>query len=103
MVGNYYYAESNILFIKNNKVLLNVFRVTCVVAIFLGAQADFSLAWNLADVTMGFMAIVNIIAILLLGNVAIKVLKNYEQQKKEGKEPVFDEEEVGLAGTVWKK
>jgi len=40
---------------------------------------------------------------LLLGNVAIKVLKHYEQQKKEGKEPVFDEEEVGLAGTVWKK
>ncbi len=103
LVGNYYYAESNILFIKNNKVLLNVFRVTCVVAIFLGAQADFSLAWNLADVTMGFMAIVNIIAILLLGNVAIKVLKHYEQQKKEGKEPVFDEEEVGLTGTVWKK
>ena len=52
---------------------------------------------------MGFMAIVNIIAILLLGNVAIKVLKHYEQQKKEGKEPVFDEEKVGLAGTVWKK
>ncbi len=103
LVGNYYYAESNILFIKNNKVLLNVFRVTCVVAIFLGAQADFSLAWNLADVTMGFMAIVNIIAILLLGNIAIKVLKHYEQQKKDGKEPEFNEEEVGLTGTVWKK
>lgn len=103
LIGNYYYAESNILFIKNNKMLLNVFRVTCVIAIFLGAQADFSFVWNLADVTMGFMAIVNIIAILLLGSVAIKVLKHYEQQKKEGKEPSFKEEEVGLTGTVWKK
>ena len=91
------------MFIKNNKVVLNVFRATCVLAIFLGAQADFSLVWNLADVTMGFMAIVNIIAILLLGGVAIKVLKHYEQQKKDGKEPEFHEEEVGLTGTVWKK
>lgn len=103
LIGNYYYAESNILFIKNSKVLLNIFRVTCVAAVFLGAQADFSLVWNLADVTMGFMAIVNIIAIFLLGKVALKVLDNYEKQKKQGKEPVFCEEEVGLTGTVWTK
>ena len=56
LIGNYYYAESNILFIKNNKVLLFVFRCTCLLAVFLGAQADFSLVWNLADITMGCMA-----------------------------------------------
>ena len=103
LIGNYFYAESNILFIKNSKVLLNLFRVTCIVAIFLGAQADFSLVWNLADVTMGFMAIVNIIAIFMLGKVALKVLDNYEKQKKQGKNPVFYEDEVGLTGTVWKR
>ncbi len=101
LIGNYYYAESNIMFIKDSKILLNIFRVTCVVAIFLGAQADFSLVWNLADVTMGFMAIVNIIAIFLLGKVAIKVLKDYEAQKKMGKNPIFREENIGLSGTVW--
>lgn len=101
VIGNYFYAESNILFIKNNKVVLNLFRVTCVLAVFLGAQADFSLVWNIADVTMGFMAIVNIIAIFLLGKIAFKVLDNYEKQKKEGKNPVFYEDEVGLTGTVW--
>lgn len=101
LIGNYCYAESNILFIKNNKVVLNVFRVTCLVAIFLGAQADFSVVWNLADITMGLMAIVNIIAIFLLSKVALKVLKDYEKQKKEGKNPVFYEDEVGLTGTIW--
>ncbi len=101
VIGNYCYAESNILFIKNDKFVLNVFRVTCVLAVFLGAQADFSLAWNLADVTMGLMAIVNIIAILLLGNTAIKTLKNYEEQKKAGKKPVFVGEDIGIEGTVW--
>ena len=34
LIGNYYYAESNILFIKNNRILLNVFRITCLIAIF---------------------------------------------------------------------
>ena len=103
LIGNYFYAESNILFIKNSKVLLNIFRVTCVVAVFLGAQADFSLVWNLADITMGLMAIVNIIAIFLLGKIAIKCLKNYEKQKKAGENPVFYEDEIGLYGTVWKR
>lgn len=103
LIGNYYYAESNIFFIKNSRSLLFVFRVTCIVAIFLGAQADFSLVWNIADVTMGFMAIVNIVAIVLLSNVAFKTLKNYEQQKKEGKKPVFYENDIGITGTVWKK
>ncbi len=103
VIGNYYYAESNILFIKNSKVLLHLFRITCVLAVFSGTLADFSLAWNIADVTMGFMAIVNIIAILLLGNIAIKTLKDYETQKKEGKNPVFYGENLGLKGTVWKK
>lgn len=103
VIGNYCYAESNILFIKNNKVVLNIFRVTCLLAVFLGAQADFALVWNLADVTMGFMAIVNIIAIFMLSKTAVKVLDDYEKQKKEGKKPVFYEEEVGLTGTVWKK
>ncbi len=103
VIGNYCYAESNILFIENNKVVLNVFRISCLAAVFLGAQADFSLVWNLADVTMGLMAIVNIIAIFLLSKVALKVLHNYEKQRKEGKNPVFYEEEVGLTGTVWKR
>lgn len=50
---------------------------------------------------MGLMAIVNIIAIFLLGKTAIKVLKDYETQKKQGKKPVFHEKNVGLTETVW--
>ena len=101
LIGNYYYAESNIVFIKDNKVVMFLFRVTCIVAIFFGAQADFSLVWNIADITMGLMAIVNIIAIFLLGNIALKVLNHYEKQKKQGKNPVFRESDIGITGTVW--
>ena len=103
LIGNYYYAESNILFIKDNKVLLFVFRCTCILAVFFGAQANFSTMWNIADITMGCMAVVNIIAILLLGNTAIKVLKDYESQRKAGKDPIFYEKNIGLDNTdCWK-
>ncbi len=103
LIGNYFYAESNILFIKDSKILLNLFRITCLIAIFLGALADFDLAWNIADITMGLMAIVNIVAIFLLRKTLFKTLKDYENQKKEGKEPVFLEENIGVKDTVWTK
>ena len=102
LVGNYYYAESNILFIKDSRVLLNIFRVTCIIAVFLGAQADFSLMWNIADITMGIMAIINIISIFLLGGTAVKALKHYEQQVKRGGEITFRGEDIGIKDTVWK-
>lgn len=102
LVGNYFYAESNILFIKESRGLLNGFRVTCILAIFLGAQADFSLMWNIADITMGIMAIINIISIFLLGGTAIKALKHYEEQIKSGGEISFCGKDIGITDTVWK-
>ena len=66
---------------------------------FLGAQADFSTVWNLADVLMGFMAIENILVIFLLGGIACKVLKDYTRQKKQGLDPVFKAKDVGLDNT----
>ena len=95
-VGIYYYAEPNILFIRDSKFLLNVFRCTCLVAIFLGAQADFSTVWNLADILMGCMAIINIVAILLLGPIAFRALQNYEKQRASGEDPVFYAEDIGV-------
>ncbi len=103
LIGNYYYAESNVIFIKDNKILLNVFRGTCVLAVFLGALADFSLVWNIADVTMGCMAIVNIIAIFMLRKVVFKTLNNYQQLKKEGKPIKFVGEDIGIKDTVWER
>ncbi len=99
LVGNYYYAESNIKFIKDDKKLLFVFRVSCLLAVFLGAQADFSVIWNVADITMGGMAVLNIVVILLLGGTAVKVLRDYEEQKKRGVEPGCRAEEWGMGTT----
>ncbi len=89
LIGNYFYAESNIKFIKDNRVVLMVFRVTCLIAIFLGTQSSFDLAWNVADIFMGAMAFVNIIVIVVLGKWALRALDDYTAQRKQKKNPVF--------------
>ena len=102
LVGNYFYAEGNILFIKDNKVVLAIFRICCLIAIFIGAINSFDLAWNLADIFMGFMAIINLIAILLLGKWALKALDDYTSQRKKGLNPVFYADSIpGMPKTEW--
>ncbi len=90
LIGNYFYAETNFRYIfKNTKWGMVVFRVLCLAAIFYGCVNSFDLAWNLADIFMGFMAIINLVAILLLGKWALKALDDYSEQRRAGKDPVF--------------
>lgn len=100
IIGNYSYAESNFKFVfENNKLGLIIFRLVCLVPLVLGAMSNLQLAWNLADILMGLMALVNIIAIVLLGKVAFKCLEDYRTQKREGKDPVFKASKVGIKDT----
>ena len=103
LIGNYCYAESNLKFIKDSKGLLFVFRIIVVGVVFVGAQANFDTVWNLADVLMGLMAIVNIVSILLLSKISMKVMNDYTRQKKEGKDPQFHPDKLGIKNTqCWK-
>ncbi|PAD68915.1 hypothetical protein CHH83_11315 [Bacillus sp. 7586-K] len=89
VVGNYYYGETNIDFISTNKLWLNIYRIAVVAMVAFGSLASLSFVWSLADLMMGLMAIINMIAIVLLGHIAIKALNDYIKQKKNGKNPVF--------------
>ena len=102
LVGNYYYTESNFKFIRDSKTGLLIFRCTCVAAIFVGALMDFTTVWTLADILMGLMAMVNLVATMLLGRKALIVLKDYIAQKKAGKNPVFRASETNVGDPeVW--
>ena len=105
VIGNYYYGESNIEFIKDSKIALNIFRVIVVGFVFFGSVAKVQLVWDLADVFMGIMAFINLIAILMLWKIAKKLLDNYQAQRKAGKDPVFYADEVEGIGEVecWKR
>ncbi|MBN6887730.1 alanine or glycine:cation symporter, AGCS family [Cytobacillus horneckiae] len=89
ILGNYYYGESNIGFINENKIWLHIYRGAVVGMVVFGSLASLQFVWNLADLLMGLMAIINLIAIALLGKIAFAALADYQKQKKSGKDPVF--------------
>lgn len=89
IIGNYYYGETNIEFIKESRGALFIYRLAVVAMVFYGAILKLEVVWALADLFMGVMALINIAAIILLGNIAFQALQDYKQQRAEGKEPQF--------------
>ncbi|GAA1314301.1 alanine/glycine:cation symporter family protein [Leucobacter albus] len=89
ILGNYYYGESNIEFLRSGRAVLTGYRVVAVVAVFAGALVSADIVWNLADGVMGIMALINLVAIALLSGVAFKLLRDYSSQRRSGKDPVF--------------
>ncbi|PLR93935.1 alanine/glycine:cation symporter family protein [Bacillus halotolerans] len=89
VVGNYYYGETNIEFIKTSKTWLNIYRIAVIAMVVFGCVAGFQIVWDMADLFMGIMALINLVVITLLSNVAYKVYKDYAKQRKQGLDPVF--------------
>ncbi|XEV12852.1 alanine/glycine:cation symporter family protein [Vibrio alginolyticus] len=91
IIANYSYAETNLIFLEHNhKAGLSIFRVIVLGMVMFGALASLPVVWSLADVSMGLMAIVNLVAIILLSGIVIKLAKDYNRQLGEGKVPTFD-------------
>lgn len=101
LLGNLFYCEGCMNYIANHPVskrTLTVFRVAASAVVLVGALLDFDLVWNLGDVLMGVMAILNLPVIVILGKIAINTLNDYCKQRKEGKDPVFKASTIGLEG-----
>ena len=82
-------AEQSASFLKG-------FRLVSALAIFLGAGMEMSLLWDLSDVLMGVMALINIPVILILSGIAFKAIQDYEVQLKQGINPVFKSADIDL-------
>ncbi|MDY7223244.1 sodium:alanine symporter family protein [Halalkalibacterium halodurans] len=105
IIGNYYYGESNLEYIKENKSVIFLFRLAVLGMVIYGSVESLATVWDLADLFMALMALVNLVALALIGKVALAVLKDYLKQKKEGKDPVFYSSNIeGLKHTeCWEK
>ena len=100
LVGNFYYAEVNFRFLLRNKNMkhwmLTVFRTVAALLVFAGALLKFEVAWNLGDILMGLIALINLPVIVILGNQAIRCANDYVAQRKAGLEPHFKASSIGL-------
>lgn len=103
LLGNYFYAEQNLKFITENRKILFVFRLVALVIIFVGTHVGFEMAWNMTDILMALVAIVNILAVFALRKPIVAALKNYDEARKTTDEPVFRAKDIGLTNTdCWK-
>lgn len=95
ILGNYYYGEANVRYLTRRKWVLNIYRVLVGGMVMFGALATLDLAWSLADITMGLMALCNLIAISLLGKYAFRLLDDYRAQKRAGiKDSIFTKDRL---------
>lgn len=99
LLGNCFYCDNLLTYIHKkqpSKKFMAGFRVISAIAVFVGAGMEMSMLWNISDVLMGIMALINIPVILIMSNTAMKALKDYEDQKNAGKDPVFKSANIQL-------
>ena len=125
IMAYYYYAETNLVYLFNRWrrriykkhperlaeleeadmhfgddrgewVVVWLLRIGTISAVFLGSMAGSGIAWTIGDIGVGAMAWINIIAILLLSPKALRSLKDYERQKKQGLEPKFSPKALNI-------
>ncbi|MBN8252728.1 alanine:cation symporter family protein [Priestia flexa] len=99
IMAYYYIAETNIAYLtrgKNGKWAMFVLKLVLLGATFYGAVKTADIAWALGDAGLGIMVWLNLIAILILAKPALVALKDYEAQKKQGLDPVFDPVKLGI-------
>lgn len=100
LLGNLYYVDNALAYLNHKKMpsrsFMRIFHIICALTIFLGAILSMDTCWALADITMGGMALINLPACVLLSSTALKALKDYETQKRQGIDPVFKSQNIGI-------
>ena len=108
LLGNLYYVDRALIYIlkrQPSKRFMLAYHVIASLIILIGAVLSADLLWNIADITMGLMALINIPVILFLSKYAIRAIKDYDRQRKEGKSPVFYADSIGITHNLdcWKR
>lgn len=93
MMSYYYKAETSLKFVNTVKTIPGaefIVKVGILVFAFTGSLVSVEVAWTIGDIGLGSMGYLNVIALLFLFPVSLKALKDYQNQRKAGLDPVFD-------------
>lgn len=93
----YVYGESNILYLTQDKKWLIIEKIALLAAVFFGAIFSADIVWTIGDIGNAAMAWVNIFALLIIGNLGIRIFQSFDKQKKQGiEEPSLDLKKLGI-------
>ncbi len=103
LLGNLFYVDKAFRYImgrKPGKVFYTIYYIIASLVILLGAGLSADFLWNVADITMGGMTLINMPIIIILGKYAIRALNDFTSQRKEGLDPVFKAKNIDLPHKV---
>lgn len=101
VVANYAYGESNLhLFKLDNKVGRGAYTTGYLAMIYWGSVASLPMVWAMADMALGLMTVVNVVAIIILTPTIVKVTQDYIQQRKANKTIGFDQASCEVQGKL---
>lgn len=103
LLGNLFYVDKAFLYLlkkKPGKLFNTIYYIIASLLILLGAGLSADLLWNIADVTMGGMTLINMPVTFLLSKYVIRALNNFTAQRKAGKDPVFHAKDIDLPHRV---
>lgn len=103
LIGNLFYVDkclTHLLGRVPGKTFMRIYHIIASVVVLLGAGLSADLLWNIADLLMGGMTLINMPVIFYLSKYALNALKDYEMQRKKGVEPVFHAKDIGLPHKV---
>ncbi|MCI6337374.1 MAG: alanine:cation symporter family protein [Prevotella sp.] len=89
IIANYFYGETNIRFITQSGKTIFAFRAITGATVMIGATVTLQTAWCLVDLAMGFMTLVNLVAIIQLSPKVFRLLDNYIEQRRNHQDPQF--------------
>ncbi len=81
VLGWSYYGVKSIEYL-GGKLATTIYKILYIAFIVIGSTIKLELAWNISDTLNGLMALPNLIGLIFLWKVVIKILKNYNQRKK---------------------
>lgn len=100
IMAYYYMAETNLTYLagsnRTHPLATLLLRLGIIAMVIFGAWHNAKMAWTLGDIGVGLMAWLNVIAIFILQKPAMLALRDYEQQKKQGLDPVFHPSKLGI-------
>lgn len=107
LLGNLYYVDQCVAHVLKkvpSKAVQHTYHIIAAIVIFIGAGLSADMLWNIADITMGAMTLINMPVIFILSKYAVKAINDYTKQRKEGIEPVFRAKNIDLPHDVdyWK-
>lgn len=104
VVANYSYGEANLhMFKLDNKLGRGVFTIGYLGMIFWGSMASLPVVWAMADMALGLMTLVNVIAIVLLTPTIVAITQDYRNKRKLHKIITFDAKQCQLQGELEEK